>query len=159
MRQTKKTPTPPTAQERDGLARTYSHTLDGTILSLTAAALKQIAMHRRDAVSASRHERRRMAAILRSDKVQAIVNKAIQRQLDRVERSAPPKNMRICVERQNRRKYKRKHRKVASKSIVPLPAYEAPILDKQGRQVARLDGEAKWDTPEVQALLDKLLAE
>ncbi len=33
------------------------------------------------------------------------------------------------------------------------------ILDKQGRQVARLDGEAKWDTPEVQALLDKLLAE
>ena len=33
------------------------------------------------------------------------------------------------------------------------------ILDKQGRQVARLDGEAKWDTPEVQALLDKLLNE
>ena len=33
------------------------------------------------------------------------------------------------------------------------------ILDKQGRQVARLDGEAKWDTPEVKALLDKLLAE
>ncbi|MDV6331769.1 TlpA disulfide reductase family protein [Asticcacaulis sp. 201] len=33
------------------------------------------------------------------------------------------------------------------------------ILDKQGRMVARLDGEAKWDTPEVQALLDKLLAE
>ncbi|MFT4074599.1 MAG: TlpA disulfide reductase family protein [Asticcacaulis sp.] len=33
------------------------------------------------------------------------------------------------------------------------------IIDKQGRQVARLDGEAKWDTPEVQALLDKLLAE
>jgi thiol-disulfide isomerase/thioredoxin len=33
------------------------------------------------------------------------------------------------------------------------------ILDKQGRQVARLDGEAKWDTPEVTALLDKLLAE
>lgn len=33
------------------------------------------------------------------------------------------------------------------------------ILDKQGRMVARLDGETKWDTPEVQALLDKLLAE
>ncbi|HTN41757.1 MAG TPA: TlpA disulfide reductase family protein [Asticcacaulis sp.] len=33
------------------------------------------------------------------------------------------------------------------------------ILDKQGRQVARLDGEAKWDTPEVKALLDKLLSE
>lgn len=33
------------------------------------------------------------------------------------------------------------------------------ILDKQGRLVARLDGETKWDTPEVQALLDKLLAE
>jgi thiol-disulfide isomerase/thioredoxin len=33
------------------------------------------------------------------------------------------------------------------------------ILDKQGRAVARLDGEASWDTPEVKALIDKLLAE
>ncbi len=33
------------------------------------------------------------------------------------------------------------------------------ILDKQGRAVARLDGEATWDTPEVKALLDKLLSE
>lgn len=33
------------------------------------------------------------------------------------------------------------------------------ILDKKGREVARLDGEATWDTPEVQALLDKLLSE
>ena len=84
MRQTKKTPTPPTATERDGLARTYSYTLEGTIVSLTSAALKQIAIHRRDADSASRHERRRMAAILRDDKLQARINKAIQRQLDRV---------------------------------------------------------------------------
>lgn len=42
-------------------------------------------------------------------------------------------------------------------SAPALPA--TLILDKQGRIVARLDGEAKWDTPEVQALLDKLLAE
>jgi thiol-disulfide isomerase/thioredoxin len=33
------------------------------------------------------------------------------------------------------------------------------IIDKQGRAVARLDGEATWDTPEVKALIDKLLAE
>lgn len=33
------------------------------------------------------------------------------------------------------------------------------ILDKQGREVARLDGEATWDTPEVQALVDRLLSE
>lgn len=33
------------------------------------------------------------------------------------------------------------------------------ILDKQGREVARLDGEASWDTPEVQALIDHLLSE
>lgn len=33
------------------------------------------------------------------------------------------------------------------------------ILDKNGRAVARLDGEATWDTPEVRALLDKLLSE
>lgn len=33
------------------------------------------------------------------------------------------------------------------------------ILDKQGRVVARLVGEATWDTPEVKALMDKLLAQ
>ena len=33
------------------------------------------------------------------------------------------------------------------------------ILDKQGREIARLDGPASWDTPEVKALMDKLLAQ
>ena len=33
------------------------------------------------------------------------------------------------------------------------------ILDKQGRAVARLDGQATWDTPEVKALIDKLRRE
>lgn len=33
------------------------------------------------------------------------------------------------------------------------------IIDKQGRVVARLDGEAAWDTAEVRALMDKLLAQ
>ena len=134
MRQTKRTPTPPTAKERDRLARTYSYTLDGTMCSLTRAALKQIAIHRRDANSASRHERRRMAAILRDDKFQARINKAIQRQLDKVERRAPPKKIRIRVEQKNRRKYRRKERKISSKAIAALPSYEAPILDKQGRR-------------------------
>lgn len=77
MRQTKSTPTLPTADQRDGIARTYSYTLDGTIVSLTRVAVKDIAIHRRDAVSASRHERRRMAAILRDDRLQARINKAI----------------------------------------------------------------------------------
>lgn len=134
MRQTKRTPTPPTAKERDAHARTYSYTLDGTVVSLTQAALKQHAIHRRDAVSASRHERRRMAAILRGDKLQARINKAIQRQLDKVEKRAPPKKIRIRVEHENRRKYRRKERKISSKAIVALPSYEAPILDKQGRR-------------------------
>ena len=134
MRQTKRTPTPPTAEERDTHARTYSYTLDGTILSLTQPALKQLAIHRRDASSASRHERRRMAAILRDDKLQARINKAIQRQLDKVERRAPPKKIRIRVEQKNRRKYRRKERKISSKAIAELPSYEAPILDKQGRR-------------------------
>jgi hypothetical protein len=134
MRQTKRTPTPPTAKERDAYARTYSYTLDGTVVSLTQAALKQHAIHRRDAVSASRHEHRRMAAILRDDRLQARINKAIQRQLDRVERRAPPKKIRIRVEQVNRRKYCRKERKISSKAIVALPSYEAPILDKQGRR-------------------------
>lgn len=30
------------------------------------------------------------------------------------------------------------------------------ILDKQGREVARLSGEASWDRPEVKALIDEL---
>ncbi|GGZ34593.1 TlpA family protein disulfide reductase [Asticcacaulis endophyticus] len=33
------------------------------------------------------------------------------------------------------------------------------IIDKQGREVARLEGEAHWDKPEVKALLDKLLTQ
>lgn len=33
------------------------------------------------------------------------------------------------------------------------------IFDKQGREVARLDGQAAWDSPESKALMDKLLAE
>lgn len=134
MRQTKRTPTPPTAKERDAHARTYSYTLDGTVVSLTRSALKQHAIHRRDAVSASRHERRRMAAILRDDRLQVRINKAIQRQLDKVEKRAPPKKIRIHVEQKNRRKYRRKERKTSSKAIVALPSYDAPILDKQGRR-------------------------
>ncbi len=47
--------------------------------------------------------------------------------------------------------------KTAGLNISGLPA--TLILDKQGREVARLDGEATWDTPEVKALMDKLLSE
>ena len=47
--------------------------------------------------------------------------------------------------------------KTAKLNIAGLPA--TLILDKQGREVARLDGEASWDTPEVKALMDKLLSE
>jgi thiol-disulfide isomerase/thioredoxin len=31
------------------------------------------------------------------------------------------------------------------------------IYDRQGREIARLEGEAKWDTPEAYALFDELL--
>ncbi len=47
--------------------------------------------------------------------------------------------------------------KTTKLDVQSLPA--TIILDKQGREVARLDGEATWDTPEVHALLDKLLSE
>ena len=47
--------------------------------------------------------------------------------------------------------------RTAKLNIAGLPA--TLILDKQGREVARLDGEATWDTPEVKALIDKLLSE
>lgn len=135
MRKPNRPPTPPTATERETQARSYSYTLDGTVLSLTRAALKQLMIHRRDAVSASRRERRRMAAILRDDRLQARINKAIQRQLDKVERHAPPKKIRIHVEPQNRRAFRRKERKIAaSKSTFDLPSYDGPIFDRQGRQ-------------------------
>jgi len=47
--------------------------------------------------------------------------------------------------------------KTAQLNISGLPA--TLIIDKQGREVARLDGEATWDTPEVRALMDRLLSE
>ena len=47
--------------------------------------------------------------------------------------------------------------RTARLNVSGLPA--TLILDKQGREVARLDGEASWDTPEVKALMDKLLSE
>lgn len=135
MRKPYRPPTPPTATERDSLARSYSYTLDGTVLSLSHAALKQLTIHRRDAVSADRRERRRMAAILHDDRLQARINKAIQRQLDKVERHAPPKKIRIHVEPQNRPAFRRKERKIAaSKSLFDLPSYDGPIIDRQGRQ-------------------------
>lgn len=135
MRKPNSPPTPPNATERDSLARSYSYTLDGTVLSLTRAALKQLTIHRRDTSSAGRRERRRMAAILRDDRLQARINKAIQRQLDKVERRAPPKKIRIRVKPQNRRAFRRKERKIAeSRSIFDLPSYDGPIIDRQGRQ-------------------------
>ena len=135
MRKPNRPPTLPTASERESQARSYSYSLDGTVLSLTQAALNQLSIHRRDAVSASRRERRRMAAILRDDRLQARINKAIQRQLDKVERHAPPKKIRIHVEPQNRRTFRRKERKIAaSKSFFDLPSYDGPIIDRQGRQ-------------------------
>ncbi len=47
--------------------------------------------------------------------------------------------------------------KAAKLNVAGLPA--TLILDKQGREVARLDGTATWDTPEVKALMDKLLSQ
>lgn len=47
--------------------------------------------------------------------------------------------------------------KTAKLNVAGLPS--TLILNKQGQIVARLDGEASWDTPEVHALLDKLMAE
>ena len=47
--------------------------------------------------------------------------------------------------------------KTAKLGIQGLPA--TLVIDKQGREVARLDGSADWNTPEVKALMDKLLAE
>lgn len=47
--------------------------------------------------------------------------------------------------------------RTAKFGITGLPA--TLIIDKQGNEVARLDGSADWNTPEVKALMDKLLSE
>ncbi|ESQ77171.1 TlpA disulfide reductase family protein [Asticcacaulis sp. AC402] len=47
--------------------------------------------------------------------------------------------------------------KTSKLNVAGLPS--TLILNKNGDMVARLDGEASWDTPEVIALLDKLNAE
>lgn len=47
--------------------------------------------------------------------------------------------------------------KTSKLNVLGLPS--TLILNKDGQMVARLDGEASWDTPEVKALMDKLLTE
>jgi len=47
--------------------------------------------------------------------------------------------------------------KIQKLDIQGLPA--TLILDKQGREVARLDGQAAWDSPEAKTLMNKLLSE
>ena len=50
----------------------------------------------------------------------------------------------------------------ASDSVKALHLRGLPttlILDRQGQEVARIEGEAAWDGPEVKALLEKLMAQ
>lgn len=134
VRKPPRPPTPPTSQERDRRARTYTYVLDGTLVTLTQPALKQLVLHRRDAESASRRERRRMAEIMHSNRVQARLNKAIQRQLDKVERHAPPRKFRVRAAPSDSKTIKRKQPSIAPKRSHSLPRYEGPIIDHQGRQ-------------------------
>jgi len=134
MRQTKRPPTPPSAEERNSALQTFSLETSGALVALSISTMKEATIHRRDAVSGTRRERRRMAAILRSDKLDARINKAIQRKFDKVEKHSPPPKIRVRVEKQNRRKFKRKTHRITPRGRVQLPAYEAPIIDRQGRR-------------------------
>src|SRR5690606_19580911 len=55
-------------------------------------------------------------------------------QLDKAEKRTPPPKIRVLVEPRNRRRLDRSSPKMLSKSRIPLPKYEGPIVDAQGRR-------------------------
>lgn len=133
MRETEKPPTPPSSEQLDAVVRLYSKIVDGTILTLTMEGLSEHSRHRRDEVSATRRERRAIAAELRSDRFHKRINKAIQRQLEKKEKSSPPRKILIEVEPPKRRKVRRRSQHIRPTSMVHLPKYDAPIVDRNGR--------------------------
>lgn len=75
-----------------------------------------------------------MAEIMHSNRVQARLNKAIQRQLDKVERRCPPRKIRVQIEPANRKPFKRKELINRPRGHLSLPKYDRPIIDSKGRQ-------------------------
>jgi hypothetical protein len=133
MRETEKPPTPPSSEQLDAVARLYTKVVDGTALTLTMEGFSEYSKHRRDEVSATRRERRAIAAELRSERFHKRINKAIQRQLEKKERSSPPRKIMIEVEPPKRRKVRRRSQHIRPTSMVQLPKYGAPIVDRNGR--------------------------
>lgn len=133
MRETEKTPNPPSSEQLDAVARLYTKVVDGTALTLTMKGFSEYSKHRRDEVSATRRERRAIAAELRSDRFHKRINKAIQRQLEKKEKSSPPRKISIEVEPPKRRKVRRRSQHIRPTSMVQLPKYGAPIVDRNGR--------------------------
>ena len=133
MRETEKPPNPPSSEQLDAVARLYTKVVDGTALTLTMEGFSEYSKHRRDEVSATRRERRAIAAELRSDRFHKRINKAIQRQLEKKEKSSPPRRISIEVEPPKRRKVRRRSQHIRPTSMVQLPKYGAPIVDRNGR--------------------------
>ncbi len=133
MRETEKPPKPPSSEQLDAVARLYTKVVDGTALTLTMKGFSEYSKHRRDEVSANRRERRAIAAELRSDRFHKRINKAIQRQLEKKEKSSPPRKISIEVEPPKRRKVRRRSQHIRPTSMVQLPKYDAPIVDRNGR--------------------------
>ena len=134
MPKQKSPPTPPSDEQRDRAAKAYSYTHDGTVLSMTSAVFKDYTRHLRDTVSANRRERRVALALARSDRVQAAVNKAIQRQLDKVAKHFPLRKIRVTVEAEQRRKAPNWSKRIKPPARVQLPKNNGPLIDKQGRR-------------------------
>lgn len=75
-----------------------------------------------------------MAEIMHSDRMQMRANKAVLRRLERVEKHRRPPKISVRLPPENRVRYRRKPHRITPRSRLPLPSYDKPITDRQGRR-------------------------
>ncbi len=130
----RKTPqTPPSSSELDAIAAQCTQVIDGTIITLSRAELRQYTSHRRDIDTRAHRAKREKLAALRGDRVSARAYKAIQRQLDKVQRWYKPRRIRVGMHPERMPKVRFKLRRVRPTTRLHLPKYDSVITDRNGR--------------------------
>ena len=129
-----KTPqTPPSSSELDAIAAQCTQMVDGTAVTLSRSELRQYTAHRRDEATRAHRAKREKLAALRGDRVSARTYKAIQRQLDRVQRWYKPRRIRVGMAPETMPKVRFKKQCVLPPTKLQLPSYGNVIVDRNGR--------------------------
>ncbi len=130
----RKTPqTPPSSSELDAIAAQCTQVIDGTAVTLSRGELRQYTAHRRDVATRSHRAKREQLAALRGDRISARANKAIQRQLDKVQRWYRPRRIRVAMDWDLMPKVRFKQQRVRPPARFHLPKYDDVITDRIGR--------------------------